>query len=329
MFKNENAWLTQVNVVNNVINNADIQKSYEYYHMFKQQYSAHYGIINDYRQEVDCGEWVDNPLTVSFKIMNWLLQRKITPQYSYIPEELYCKYISNKQVKEQLQNIEVMNNELQKFPIITASNNPQGINLFRGVSCKFTNFESLRPGSQTTFDSFLSTSLFLDTAIRFTERIDKCIMVIHINPGTALPFITDNLLYRGKDNVTSEAEVVLPIGATLKFAQKINYNGFNIYCFELMGFRTETRQFWSSYNAILESIWSHIEVARLQNKEDDEDEESMDVGGDSIFKKKRRSMVRNGKKVKKSVKVRKSSKVNKSVKVRKSRKVRRSSTRKF
>jgi hypothetical protein len=282
---NQDWWTAQVNVVNNVINNSDIQKSYEYYNMFTTRDPDPYKIVNDYRQEVECSEWTDNPLTVSYKIMNWLLQRKKTPQYTYIPEELKCWDISNEQIKTQLQNIEVMNSELQKFPSVTTSNSPQGLNLFRGVSCDFINFETLRPGSQTTIDSFLSTSLFISTATRFTGSTN-CIMIIHVHPGTPLPFITDNLLYMVNDNVSSEAEVVLPIGATLTFSQKFNSNGFNIYCFDLTSFRVETRQFWSSYNAILERLWPHIEQLRIIQKQKDDDDDAMNVGGVSMLKKK-------------------------------------------
>jgi hypothetical protein len=272
MSRDQMFWLTEVNVTNNIINNNDIQNSYEHYNLIKKQDDIPYKIVNDYRQEVECSEWIDNPLTVSYKIMNWLLQRKITPQYNYIPEELKCCDISNEHIKSQLQNIEIMNNELHKFPTVTSSNSPQGINLFRGVSCDFINFESLRVGSQTTIDSFLSTSLFINTAIRFTGS-SNCIMAIHIHPGTPLPFITNNLLYTGQDNVTSEAEVVIPIGATLLFSQKFNYHGFNIYCFELTSFRVETRQFWASYNTILETVWPHIEQVRIIQKQKEDEEE--------------------------------------------------------
>lgn len=295
-FVDDDDWLTEVSVKNNSIENADVTNSFTHYTNLKTDNLLEYNHIYHYRQEIECDEWNDANLTVSFEIINWLLQNKPetsnTDFIKTIPTILNCPEITMDNLQSQITNASTMNDTLQKFPTITSENNPQGIHLFRGINCNFINNTPLKSNKQITFNNFLSTSLFLDTAIRFAGS-PACIMSIHVTPGNVLPFITDNLLKVKLYNpeVTSEAEVLLPIGATLQFIKKFtmekNSRELTIYCFKLVSYRMETRTFLDYYKKIIPDRWIDIEGVRINNDSLPDAKKQRTRGGEKMQKRKK------------------------------------------
>lgn len=274
----------EVSIENNEITNVDVIASNDYFNNLRTSNYEDYKIITDYRQEIECEEYesftietpqneeyinsssfgddddyVDMTLLsniqtypkISYSIINWLLSTKNLNNINdltFIPSELLCEFITSKDIlikllKEQLQNAEKMNNALKLFPKITSDY----INVFRGVNDAFFNkimsiIQNNKRAKQVSFPSFLSTSLFIDAAKRFSGS--KKIMSIQLPKGECLPYVSSNLDHIRDRGVVSEAEVILPINATLQLLNIDNIitsDGFTIYHFKLIRYIQDIR----------------------------------------------------------------------------------------
>jgi hypothetical protein len=344
-----NERLKEVNINNeNVIQNQNVINSYDY---FESLNPNDIKIIKDYRGDPECDNWElerDNEYypNISYKIINWLLKRNIEPNYTYIPDDLYCNHITNNeilmdQINEQINNAEIMNNALLRFPVIEG----EGINVFRGSTTSFLNsFKKTRSHNLNSFSefvtlpSFLSTALFIEAAQRFAQTND--ILAIHIRSGDILPYVYPNLnKYSEPDyggNVyVSESEVIFPVRTVLQYngSSTINDTNFHFYTFVKV---LDTREYWNNFKLRInnmfsdESLWNKIVERRVQEGEGDQmdiennnDGEGdngdngigefaieTNISGGSINKKSRRNSRRNNKSKNRSKKNRKNSRRN-------------------
>ena len=289
--KQINDRLKEVDINNeNIIQNQNVINSHDY---FKNLNPNDEKIINDYRGDPECDNWElerSNEFypNISYKIINWLLKRNIEPNYTYIPDDLYCPHITNNeilmgQINEQINSAEIMNNALLSFPVIEG----EGINVFRGSTTSFLNsFKKSRdPNSFSEFvtlPSFLSTALFLGAAKRFAQTND--ILAIHIPVGNILPYVYPNLnKYSAPDysgNVyVSETEVIFPVRTILEYngSSVVNDINFHFYTFVKV---LDTREYWNNFRQRInnmfsgERLWTKI----LERRGDGlQEQEQMDV----------------------------------------------------
>jgi hypothetical protein len=309
----------EVSITNNQITDASVVSSYDYFSNLETNDNEAYKIITDYRQEIECEQYDDYTIEppvaeqdntyvdmtllnnsrntmvintdtypkISYSIINWLLSIKNLNQINdltFIPNELLCEFITSKDIlikllKEQIQNANKMNLALKSFPKITSDY----INVFRGFNNAFfdkmTNIINKNQYKQVTFPSFLSTSLFIDAAKRFSGS--KKIMSIKIPKGFSLAYVSSSLEQTRDRGVVSEAEVIIPINSTLKLLNNnpvITNDGFTIYQFELIGYVPEVRSFWSNYDNFVNNFGEQI-YNQIVNKR----------GGGKLFKKNKRS----------------------------------------
>jgi hypothetical protein len=221
---------------------ADIQRSIDYYHDLSE---ADKTLINHYKAEMDPDDWEDNPLKISYIVINWLLKKKEKEPVTYVPELIESGVISKEELSQQVENAEHLYNILESFPTVTDKN---GIMVYRGKTCG--NIINKKIGTPITMSNFLSTSTSFAVGARFAAREKPCIMRIRIPTGTPLPYISETL-----DPTTSEAEVLLPPGSTFKLIGKTMEGIYNIYDFDLVRFgRIKTRNFWPEYQSLARTI---------------------------------------------------------------------------
>jgi hypothetical protein len=230
-------------------NDTDIMNSFHYYN--EQLPGEYKEIIEHYKAEMDPDDWEDNPLKISYIVINWLLKNKLG-SLSYSPELIKTGVLTKEQLFDQVSNAELLTNILSSFPRVT---NREGVNVYRGKTCE--NIKDLAIGKQVTMYNFLSTSTNLDVATRFSQVGENpCLMRINIPVGNPLPFINLTM-----DTRQSESEVLLPAGSTFKLMNKsqVDINGriHNLYDFILIRFGSiETRHFWGNYMKLAEKLYN-------------------------------------------------------------------------
>ena len=232
----------------------DIMNSFHYYN---ETLPAEYKrLIEHYKSEMDPDDWEDNPLKISYIVINWLLKNRLGA-LSYNPELIKTGVLTKEQLFEQVANAELLTNVLASFPRVTTQ---EGITVYRGKTCE--NIINLPIGKQVTMYNFLSTSTNIDVATRFSNIGENpCLMRINIPPGNPLPFINMSM-----DPTDSEAEVLLPAGSTFKLINKskvsiyirlYGWQLYNVYDFTLVRFGAiETRHFWGNYTKLAEKLYN-------------------------------------------------------------------------
>jgi hypothetical protein len=243
-------------------------------------------LISSYKAEIDPDDWIEHPLPISYVIINWiLLNKKINADD--IPGLIKSGVMTKQQIIEQVDNAELLSGVLSSFPRIK---NHSGIVVYKGEYC--TNVDKLKLNKIFTINKFLSTSININVATRFTDfQGKKCIMRITIQKGNQLPFISE--IYTSDPNI-SESEVLLPLGSTLKlknvFETSINENTYTIYDCDLIRFGPiNTRKLWSNFKLKAEEIYDTYNNI-----------EPLDVGGSLPVKNKTKKSLRKIKKSKKS-----------------------------
>jgi hypothetical protein len=226
----------------------DISNSFYYYNeVLPVEYKR---LIEHYKSEMDPDDWEDNPLKISYIVINWLLKNRLG-SLSYSPELIKTGVLTKEQLYEQVTNAELLVNVLASFPKVVTR---EGVNVYRGKTCE--NIINLPIGKQVTMYNFLSTSTNIDVATRFSQVGENpCLMRINIPPGNPFPFINTTF-----DSSQSESEVLLPAGSTFKLIGKsqVDMNGrmHNLYDFILIRFGAiETRRFWSNYTKLAEKLY--------------------------------------------------------------------------
>jgi hypothetical protein len=196
-------------------------------------------------------------------------------------------------LKQQIENAYIMNGILKSFP--TIKNAP--IIVYRGVTDAFYNILQTNIGrGQITFSCFLSTSLFIDTAKRFTSD-SKHIMSIEIQKGDYLAYVSDKLEHINEhSNVTGEAEVLIPMNATLLQISEPQIDGeYTIHKFRLIGYLKDTRNSQKLANDFVDKfspeIFKKIKALQkaLQKEDDSHDFQASlvgpePIGGNKLFK---------------------------------------------
>ena len=156
----------------------------------------------------------------------------------------------------------------------------------------YYHFQELKINKSFTINKFLSTSININVATRFTDfQGKKCIMRITMPKGNHLPFISET--YTSDPNI-SESEVLLTLGSTLKlkniFETFINGNMYTIYDCDLIRFGPiNTRKLWSNFKLKAEEIYDTYNNI-----------EPLEVGGSLPLKNKNKKSLRKIKKSKKS-----------------------------
>lgn len=257
----------QVIVNGNEITDVDVSNSFNYMKKLDEQSKQ---IIEDYRAEIECENYEgDKWPMISYSIFNWLAARKFNKNFDYIPELLSCEQIKTKDtlnqlLKNQIDNAEILNNALHKFPETT-----KNITVYRGINNTIKkNIERHTTTKQVTFSTFMSTSLFLEVAKRFTDK-NKKIIAITIPKGFPLPYIYPTLKYKDDNNVTiKETEVLIPYGATLKYINEYDKDGFTITNYELSTYvkTLRTNPYLNTLNKLLDTIWYTIHPKQLKRK---------------------------------------------------------------
>ena len=300
-------------VVNNEITNTDVLNSYHYFQNLKSIDPNNTQIITDYRSEHDETEDYneDSDLNtypkINYSVVNWLFstisntKNNVLSNNLYIPDILKFKFIKNKVIlnnflNQQITNAYLMNNLLNSFPKITIA----PIIVYRGITDAFFNLlQNNISRGQITFSCFLSTSLFIDTAKRFTFNL-KHIMSIEIPTNTSLAYISNNLEYmtqsfNGSVSVSGEAEVLIPINATLvEISEPENDGEYTIHKFRLAGYLKETRNSQRLATAFVdkfsEDIFNKIDKKEEEEEEEEETPDSQEslvensFGGNKLFK---------------------------------------------
>jgi len=261
----------------------DISNSFYYYNeVLPDEYKR---LIEHYKSEMDPDDWEDNPLKISYIVINWLLKNRLG-SLSYSPELIKTGVLTKEQLYEQVANAELLMNVLTSFPKVVTR---EGVDVYRGKTCE--NIINLPIGKQVTMYNFLSTSTNIDVATRFSQVGENpCLMRINIPPGNPFPFINTTM-----DPTQSESEVLLPAGSTFKLMNKsqveINGRMHNLYDFMLIRFGAiETRHFWGNYIKLAE---------KLYNEYGNTEPLDMDTEGGSIMNKNKRT-IKNKKKRSKS-----------------------------
>ena len=299
-------------IVNNEITNTDVLNSHHYFQTLKstETESGDTQIIRDYRNEHEEDEDYNedsDPDTypkINYSVVNWLFstisntKNNVLSNDLYIPHILKFKFITNKDIlnnflNQQIKNAYIMNNLLNSFPKITIA----PIIVYRGVTDAFFNIlQNNISRGQITFSCFLSTSLFIDTAKRFTFNL-KHIMSIEIPTNTSLAYVSDKLEYMNTSfGVTGEAEVLIPMNATLvEISEPENDGEYTIHKFRLAGYLKETRNAGRLATAFVDKFSTDI-FNKIDKKEEEEEEEEKDTpdsqeslvqnsfGGNKLFK---------------------------------------------
>jgi len=251
--------------------NTGIENSYYYFQHLILTNPTITQIITDYRNEheedenYNEDEVIDSYPTINYSVVNWLfLTMSNTKKNSlsndlYIPHILKFKFIKNKDIlnnflKKQITNAYIMNNLLHSFPKIGH------IIVYRGIKDGFLSIikNNIRH-KQITFSCFLSTSLFIETAKRFTSH-SKHIMSIEIPKENNIAYVSDKLEYINQHTgITSEAEVLIPMNATLLQISEPQFDSeYTIHQFRLISYIKETRHSQDFANAFIDKFSTDI-----------------------------------------------------------------------
>jgi len=238
-------------IVNNQITNKDILNSYNYFKNLKST-NPITQIITDYRNEheededYNEDESIDSYPTINYSVVNWLLSntKNGLSNEMYIPDILQFKFIKNENIlnyflKQQIKNAYIMNHLLNSFPTLKMG----PIIVYRGIKDRFLSIiQNNISHKQITFSCFLSTSLFIESAKRFTSD-SKHIMSIEIPKENKLPYVSDKLEYINQHSgVTCEAEVLIPMNATLLQISEPQIDGeYTIHKYRLISYLKDTR----------------------------------------------------------------------------------------
>ena len=256
---------TEVTVVGNQITNTDIRKAYEHVQSLPPNN------IELFKQYCNEQETCDEEITLNYLIINWLLKRRETRAYKYIPTILKKCYtlFTKENLNMQIDNAEKLNDILLGF-----RRNNNNLTVFRGF--KEGAFPLKRDGTPKdliTLHSFVSTSLFKDTAKRFGSSTPHRIMVINIPAGNPIPFISPDLEYIKTYNqlsYSSEAEVLLPIGTMLKYKSMRQEDDTIYYFFDLIGPHVKPRSYWNILKEIVDEVMPAIKNDQKKYKNEHE-----------------------------------------------------------
>jgi hypothetical protein len=240
-------------IVNNQITNKYILNSYNYFKNLKSINPTITQIITDYRNEheededYNEDESIDSYPTINYSVVNWLFltmstTKNVLSNDLYIPHILKFKFIKNKDIlnnflKKQITNAYIMNNLLHSFPKM------EPIIVYRGIKDGFLSLiKNNISHKQITFSCFLSTSLFIESAKRFTSD-SKHIMSIEIPIENKFAYVSDKLEYINQHSgVTCESEVLIPMNATLlQISEPQIDDEYTIHQFRLISYLKETR----------------------------------------------------------------------------------------
>jgi len=268
-------------IVDNEITNVDVLNSYNYFKNLKSKDHITQ-IITDYRNEheedenYNEDESIDSYPKINYSVVNWLFSTMSNTTNTlskdlYIPHILKFKFIKSEDIlkdflKQQITNAYIMNGILKSFP--TIKNTP--IIVYRGIKDGFLNIINNNISrDQITFSCFLSTSLFIDTAKRFTSN-SKHIMSIEIQKGDYFAYVSDKLEHINKySNVTGEAEVLIPMNATLLQISEPQIDGeYTIHQFRLITYLKDTRNSQPLAVAFVDKFSPEI-FKKINKKEDD------------------------------------------------------------
>jgi len=235
--------------------NTDVVTSYHYFQNLILKNPTITQIITDYRNEheedenYNEDEVIDSYPTINYSVVNWLFltmsnTKNVLSNDLYIPHILKFKFIKNKNIlnkflKQQITNAYIMNNLLNSFPTIKM----EPIIVYRGIKDGFLSIlKNNISHKQITFSCFLSTSLFIETAKRFTSD-SKHIMSIEIPIENNLTYVSDKSEYINQHSgVTCEAEVLIPMNATLlQISEPQIDDEYTIHQFRLISYLKETR----------------------------------------------------------------------------------------
>jgi hypothetical protein len=288
-------------IVDNEITNTDVVNSYDYFNKLKEDEDPKQKtitqIITDYRNEheeddnYNEDESIDSYPKINYSVVNWLFStisnNSTLSKDLYIPHILKFKFIKTEDIlkdflKQQIENAYIMNGILKSFP--TIKNGP--IIVYRGVTDAFFNILQKNIGrGQITFSCFLSTSLFIDTAKRFTSNL-KHIMSIEIQKGDYLAYVSDKLEHINEhSNVTGEAEVLIPMNATLLQISEPQIDGeYTIHKFRLIGYLKDTRNPQTFANKFVDDFSPKIfkKIKALQKEDDSHDFQASLLGPEPI-----------------------------------------------
>jgi hypothetical protein len=296
-------------IVNNEITNKDVVNSYNYFTNLKSK-DPITQIITDYRNEHEESEnyneddSMESYPKINYSVVNWLFStmsntKNVLSNNLYIPHILQFKFIKNKDIlntflKQQIENAYKMNNLLNSFPPIKMGT----IIVYRGIKDGFLSIikKNISRG-QITFSCFLSTSLFIETAKRFTSD-SKHIMSIEIPKENNLAYVSDKLEYINEHSgVTGEAEVLIPMNATLLQISEPKIDGeYTIHQFRLISYLKETRNSQRLANAFVDKfsqdIFDKIDKKEENNDSEEENNDSEEslvdsensFGGNKLFK---------------------------------------------
>lgn len=283
-------------IVDNEITNTDVVNSYDSFTNLKSK-DPITQIITDYRNEheedenYNEDESIDSYPKINYSVVNWLFStisnNSTLSKDLYIPHILKFKFIKTEDIlkdflKQQIENAYIMNDILKSFP--TIKNAP--IIVYRGVTDAFFNILQKNIGrGQITFSCFLSTSLFIDTAKRFTSD-SKHIMSIEIQKGDYLAYVSDKLEHINEhSNVTGETEVLIPMNATLLQISEPQIDGeYTIHKFILIGYLKDTRNPQTFANKFVDDFSPKIfkKIKALQKEDDSHDFQASLLGPEPI-----------------------------------------------
>jgi hypothetical protein len=259
--------VTEVDVEDNQITNADIIRAHVYANRLPPN---NIELLKQYRNEQ---ETCDEEITLNYLIINWLLKRRETRAYKYIPTILKKCYtlFTKENLNMQIDNAKKLDDILLGF-----QRNDNNLTVFRGF--KEGAFPLKRDGTPKdliTLHSFVSTSLFKDTAKRFGSSTPHRIMVINIPAGNPIPFISPDTDFKKnveRNAVTSEAEVLLPIGTMLKYKSMRQEVDTIYYFFDLLGVQIKPRSYWTRLKQIVDEVMPAIKIAQKIYKNEHENE---------------------------------------------------------
>lgn len=202
-------------------------------------------LIQHYTYEIDIDDWETSPLKINYEVVNFMLKQKgnIPFDLGYIPKLL--SIMTKHDIQTQIHSAKQLQYTLDTFPKSTSS-----FIVYKGFHHQDAYFKTSLACSQN--DSFivpyfLSTSLNLNTALRFTSRFGdqwKCVWRITVPECTPLTFIRDSYKQGTED------EVLLNLGGRYRVVDKqFNQNhNMHIVDIELLGYERSfyLRAFWQS-----------------------------------------------------------------------------------
>lgn len=200
----------------------DVQNALNYYRTTLSASAKE--LVAHYKAEMEPDDWIEKPLKISYVALNWALKNKKT-RVAYTPELISSGAVTPAQLEDQVKHGKALSEALERFPRIKSH---AGITVYRGKPCG--SIQRVPIGADVTMYNFLSTSLNLAVATRFSERGEHpCLMRINLPKGNPLPFVGGG-----------EQEVLLPSGSTFTLKAKnlehINGRNYTVYDFTLLRF---------------------------------------------------------------------------------------------